>query len=283
MSSGWIETSRLYAVDPVTPIASTLLGYDNETPEAKAIEASDLPALDRLIERSKNRSDEESAILSTAARQGNLTGVDAMLKRGVVPDAGPLVMVGSAEPAWSYNAEPASYKIPDFTGVVRRLLSAGANINGMKQGITPLFSTIDNNNLDMAELFLKNGADVNAELPDEGPGEQLGYTPLMHAVIRYFDIDDPTMMKLLLDHGANPNFSKGNYVMRDEPPLSYAGKTPLVIAAENGSLTLTRLLLDHGANPTLPRDDGDLPADIARKGGFLKVADLIDSYAVKQH
>lgn len=65
------------------------------------------------------------------------------------------------------------------------------------------------------------------------------------------------VVKLLLEHGANPN------VQND------LGITPLHIASdvETRDLEMVKLLLNHGADADIPDKNGTLPIDLVRGGG----------------
>lgn len=176
----------------------------------------------------------------------------------------------------------------------KRLLDAGVdpNVRGL-DGTTALFKTLESNNVDIAETLLNRGANPNIHLEDTGSAEARamanywGSTPLMQALWWYPLTWDPTMIQILLDHGADPNYRNGSEYDPERGHglgfgRDFAGQTALTKAAQVGFLTVTRLLLAHGANPELPRADGALPADIARHAGHPAVAALIESY-VKKH
>ena len=178
----------------------------------------------------------------------------------------------------------------DLPAKIQHLLAAGIHVDETNDyGVTALLNTIEPNNVDIAQLLLKAGANPNLvrkRYPQERAQDQP--TPLIAAVANYGNQLDPTLIRLLLEAGANPNYrSEGEYVndpedvddpsSREQDLLS--GVTALHVAAENGYLSICKLLLDHGADPRLPRSDGALPADIARDNVHKDVAVLIDSYA----
>jgi len=75
--------------------------------------------------------------------------------------------------------------------------------------------------------FLNNGEPVDQR-------EQNGMTPLMHAVHK----QAARAVKLLLDHGADPN------------RVEHTGQlVPLLMAAADADPTMTRLLLEHASGP----------------------------------
>ena len=74
-----------------------------------------------------------------------------------------------------------------------------------------------------------------------------------------------SMMKLLLERGANPNAKQ---------ELDY---TPLHTAAGRGDVEMAKLLLAHGAKRDARGSDGKTPADVAREHGQATFADWIAS------
>lgn len=78
-------------------------------------------------------------------------------------------------------------------------------------------------NLEMCELLLKAGANVN------GKGT---FSTSLQTASRY---NHPEIVKLLLDHGA------------DLEQKDYEGNTPLILAASQGNMEIVKMLLAHGA------------------------------------
>lgn len=99
---------------------------------------------------------------------------------------------------------------------------------------TALMNVVWNNNKSMAQLFLKHGADVNAQ-------NDKGNTALARA-ITYHDKngDFLPMIKLLLEHGANPNIAN----KRGLTPFTYTYKTGG--AARKSMNDVAKLLLATG-------------------------------------
>jgi hypothetical protein len=83
---------------------------------------------------------------------------------------------------------------------------------------------------------------------------------LAHGV---FD-NDPQLMKRALRHGANVN--RGG---------SYAGRTPLMVAAIHGRVEATQFLLAHGADPKLTDRKGLSALALAKQQGREEVARII--------
>jgi ankyrin repeat protein len=102
-------------------------------------------------------------------------------------------------------------------------------------------------NLTIIELLLECGAQPVA-------GKSMEDTPLFIAI----ESKDTALVKVLLDHGADPNVSvEGGWI-----PLSAALKSPEIV----------RILLDHGANPNCERKSQYNVLDIAVHNGCLSSA-----------
>jgi len=76
-------------------------------------------------------------------------------------------------------------------------------------------------------------------------------------------------IRILVARGATVNSS------------NLTGFSPLHHAAESGSLDAARALLAARADPLRLNNDGEIPADVARRKGFTALADTIDA-AVKR-
>ncbi|XP_077992722.1 poly [ADP-ribose] polymerase tankyrase-2-like [Glandiceps talaboti] len=105
---------------------------------------------------------------------------------------------------------------------------------------TPLHLAAGYNNVEVAELLLENGADVNAR--DKG-----GLIPL-HNASSYGHVD---IAALLIKYGTCVNATDR---------WSF---TPLHEAAQKGRTQLCALLLAHGADPTMKNQEGQTPLDLA--------------------
>lgn len=136
--------------------------------------------------------------------------------------------------------------INDSMETARLLIDAGANVNAVDwYGQTPLWAAVDLRNLDvpgptrdngvdrdaalaLIELLLERGADVDARTQEYPPERRwittlgslawvdvTGQTPFFRAALA----GDVTIMRLLLEHGADPNID------------TFTGTSPLMAAA----------------------------------------------------
>src|SRR5205085_884516 len=124
---------------------------------------------------------------------------------------------------------------------VRSLLDSHANVNVPEDdGTTALIWAAYRNDVEMADLLLRAGADVKvaAELARHGADVQgrskNGFTAISFAAQQ----GDADSIRTLLEAGANVN---------DVAPQS--GLTPLLIASAMGRTKAAALLLDKGADP----------------------------------
>ena len=105
-------------------------------------------------------------------------------------------------------------------------------------------------------FLLDNGADVNAQASNS---QRVG---AVHAAAA---VQNHSMMKVLLERGADPNARQ---------QLDY---TPLHTAAGRNDFDMAKLLLSHGAQRDARGSDGKTPADVAREHGHATFADWIAS------
>jgi ankyrin repeat protein len=132
-------------------------------------------------------------------------------------------------------------------------------------GVSPLLVAIMNANWDLARHLIKAGADVNQ-------WDIYGESPLFTAIDLRNRIDggrasiDPlnttnglTMVKVLLERGANPNMQLFFKPANVRGSTNTRGSTPLIRAANNGDLEVVKLLLEHGADATLYMADRQTP------------------------
>lgn len=175
---------------------------------------------------------------------------------------------------------------PNYPVAVQSIIDAGAEIDAKDDwGATAFRRTVQSNNVDIAKLLLSHGADVNNYIDDSTSiGVQRANTTLMEAIFWYSLTLDPTMIEVLLVHGANANYR--NKLQYDEEcdkttsgKCTFQGQTALTRAAADGYLNVVRLLLENKADPKLARADGKTAAEIARANGHHQTAALIDRYA----
>ena len=114
---------------------------------------------------------------------------------------------------------------------VRTLLESGAstelNAHG-RDGMTPLLWAAQANDLEIARLLLRAGADANL-------GNRYGITPLWLAATNR----SPSLVTLLLEHGADASVGMPH------------GETPVMAAARSGDAESIRLLIAAGADPNV--------------------------------
>lgn len=128
--------------------------------------------------------------------------------------------------------------------VLVELVEDGLDINRLSRKVaipnrTLIEMAISDEDLDMVELLVENGADVNIR---DG-------SPLVKAI----EMDNIRFVKYLLSVGADPNIQ------------DYDGNTALHIAVIDDNIKIIKLLLQYGADSDIQNKRGETPYDIANE------------------
>jgi len=143
----------------------------------------------------------------------------------------------------SYGAKYTALQIAvdeNLPEIVDVLLQAGADVNEVQDGRTPLMIAAEKGHLAIAQRLLARGAQLELR-------SDFGQTALYRAVFK----EKPELVKLLLDAGANPN------------TRSHDGYTPLLCAVVDKNTTIIHHLLEAGADPFMALQDGRTVYDLA--------------------
>ena len=213
-------------------------------------------------------------ILHQAVGQRRVDFVEALLDAGVHINA---ISPFSQLQQWNYiQPVPTALHIASTQGevdIVSLLLNRGSNIDLRLPGAdTPLQTSLNlegsigQKNLDVFELLLSRGADINAP-----PASPRGFTALQFAIRASrrseFLTRIITLVQRLLSLGAMVNAS----------PARYSGQTALQAASESGNLDLVLLLLEQNAEINAPaaKEHGGTALQYAAIGGHIKIAQLL--------
>ena len=146
------------------------------------------------------------------------------------------------------------------------LLEHGADIDlPDPDGVSPLHVAVMNANWDLAKRLIDAGADVDQ-------WDVYGEAPLYTAIGLRTRVDggrasiDPpnetdglTVVRLLLERGANPNMQLFFRPANVRGSTNTRGSTPLIRAAANADREVVELLLAHGADATVYMADRQTP------------------------
>ena len=121
------------------------------------------------------------------------------------------------------------------------------------EGWNPLLWAAASNQVRIAEILLKSGANVNIQ-------NEAGDTPLVLSVY----MGNAGMLKLLLSYKADP-----------EPKSKLASSSPLARAAMNGHVSCVQMLLEANINVNSKNSLGRTPLMHATLGGYKTIVSLL--------
>jgi uncharacterized protein len=148
---------------------------------------------------------------------------------------------------------------------VRSLISSGARNDGVNgsdnDGTRPLHWAVRADELEIADLLLKAGADATAQ-------NRLGLTALNLAAAN----GNGAMIRKLLDHGANAN------------QVEKTGEAILMVATRSGNADAVRAILERGANPNATEPQLQSTAlMIAAESGYTESVRALLEYKADIH
>ncbi|KAF8488030.1 ankyrin repeat-containing domain protein, partial [Russula emetica] len=167
------------------------------------------------------------------------------------------------------NAIGGYYRTPAVAALAGRHFQVAQVLHRNKSSVeprgvhetTPLHSAALYGDLEMVQVLLDYGADVNSK-------DRPGNTPLDYAS-RSGHCDDARVARLLIAHGADPN-TRNEY-----------GLTPLHWASMFGRIEIVRLLIEHGANVEVKDNEGRAPLDVASGEQHEEIIKLLSEHLAK--
>ncbi|KAH0558880.1 hypothetical protein GP486_004486 [Trichoglossum hirsutum] len=218
---------------------------------------------------------DRSLALEQAARSGHVEVVKQLLRNGVNDDAAVKLslfeasamghdlvmkeliqniteMQGTAEysPITLYRAAQLGY-----TAVVKQILQAGADVDAVHDGSTPLHLAARSGHRPVVEVLLQHKVKVSV-------ANDMGLIPLHVAAHN----GHPAIVELLLG-------AKSDIEVTDK-----RGFTPLHLATRNGYLNIAKLLLKAGADPRAIDSNRSTPLHQAAQHGYDELAGLMLEY-----
>ena len=249
---------------------------EGETPLMTAARTGNAAAIKVLIEHGADIKAKENwrgqDALDWAAGEGHIAAAQALLDHGADVNA-------RSKEGYTALMFAARQGLMDMA---KLLVAAGANLNDVtKSGSSALTLSIHNWHWDLAAFLLDKGADANINAS--------GSTPLHLAIqvrdplIEFFDapartdkLDGLDVIKLLLEHGADPNAKMTKQFPGVAAPkdMPLNGATPFFVAAKGADAVVMRLLADHGADPVAATQGKATPLMAAAGVGYSQGASL---------
>lgn len=180
--------------------------------------------------------------LIAASAGGDVETVRLLVARGGNPNAQPAPNQGG----FIFGGGRSPLMWAAYRGnrpVLKTLLNAGADVNAEGGLGTPLMQAAWADRTQAAQLLLDYGADVRTA------GHKDGYTALHWAAST--EERDPSLVKLLLGRGANPELGGGAQVDAFMEVL----QTPLMLARKRGDTPVLQALSPSGLVPAQRREE----------------------------
>jgi len=286
---------------PDAPSALMLAVQTDSAPIVTSLLDAGAKDVDARIEETNESTTTATPLLCQAAQAGNLEIVQALLNHGADREAKDtkgetaLIMAASRNTLYDENSAiiPSARRYSaetKQTDIVRLLLERGTNIQAAdSEGCTALAEAAGQDNLEMALLLLKRGANPNVPCGwrNETPlvfaarNENL---PLINALLQkgakmelpgtespLLQTANPELMAFLLDHGTNIHAKVQNFKSVGETALIYLARWD----ENNSHLPAIRLLLARGA------DVNEREASTAPEGGEETVSGTALMYAAQ--
>jgi len=194
----------------------------------------------------KNKTENQRALLH-AARIGNLSELETLLKQGVSPDSRSKDIAG--------RSALIVAAIAGHVKIIKMLLESGATVDDKdNKGLSALSWAVIRGHTEVVTALLNKGADINTR--DKG-----GVSPVLYAI----GVRKLSIVNLLVTNNA------------DLEVLSYKNKmTPLLLAVENKDLESMKILIDNGVKVNGKNQDNFTPLmAAAEKGHFESVMMLL--------
>jgi len=237
--------------------------------------AGDREAAAALIQRDPNaihkRNHKGNQPLHCAANAGDLDFVRLLLDKGADPNA------HGQDKQTPLHLAAAAGKI----AVAELLLAKGAQVDTRDElGRTPLYLAVVNDETGMVAFLLARKADPNMR-------EKTGKTPAHQASRRVSLLLTAPEISPILAYQSPPihrltakdDFKELTNLLASDRALANLkdsfGRTPLHLAAANGSKKTVALLLERGANPNLQRMTRCTPLHTAAATGDIEIARML--------
>lgn len=145
---------------------------------------------------------------------------------------------------------------------VKRLLSAGANVNVKDKGdseLTALHVAVEVGNVELVKILLEAGAKVNVK-------NKYKHTPLL-TIEENFEENTAEIVRLLVAKGADVNAQDNGK------------ETALMMACDEENLEVVNILLEAGTNPNLKDEDGETAL---QKTDSEEIKQLLKQYGARE-